>query len=264
MRYFVLPADDPDPKCPLAVVRVEGGSEQAFTRELRWEPSTRLRRGAFKVDSEWAEGFMIDMIVQMRRIRYGGDDPSVRADSEGVWGLRRTRPRIELGDGEAVLVDHGPPSRWFRSEDGVLKVGEDGTGQRFTADLRWEPSEVPASAEEVPEHAAMWTIADLVESTRERWRRHWPGPSYFAIFWHARHVLDLSAALAVVRPIHGHDDGVAESFSLGSDWGRSDTLRDFAMGNHHGVKIPIAESEAEHLVDVIRERREMRRRAYGN
>ncbi|HEX8864362.1 MAG TPA: hypothetical protein VF821_01780, partial [Lentzea sp.] len=190
MRYFVFPAEAPEPRCPVAVVRVaEDGTEEAFTRELRWEPSsTRLRRmfrrASWEVDADWAEVFMIDMIEQVRRIRYGDPDWRFTWSTRGVWGARRSLPDIDLGDGEAVLVPRAPePFRWFVPDDGtVLRVAEDGTAHRFTPALRWEPSDVPGSGvEEAQEDTAMVRIAGVVERVREEWQRHrWPGRSYFA------------------------------------------------------------------------------------
>ncbi|MEV6237316.1 hypothetical protein [Lentzea sp. NPDC051838] len=274
MRYFVFPAEEPEPRCPLAVVRVgDDGTEEAFTRDLRWEPSsTRLRqtfrRDSFEVDADWADVFMIDIIEQMRRIRYGDPDWHFSWGTRGVWGARQSLPDIDLGDGEAQLARRAPePFRWFVPDNGiVLRVAEDGTAHRFTLELRWEPSDVPGSGlEEVDEDTAMVRVAEVVERIRESWQRHWPGRAYFAIFKQHRHVTDLANAQYVVRADGGADSQLGESFSLLSDWRPTQTLREFAVGSDFGeVKIPIAEPEAEHLVEVIRGRRAQWKRAYGN
>ena len=106
-----------------------------------------------------------------------------------MWGQRRTQPDIDLGDGEAVLVERAP------------------------APFRW-----------------------LVSKQR--------------------------TALHVVRGKGGHDSYLCDSFGIGRDWHPATTLREFAMAGRRGVKIPIAESEADHLVEVILRRREQWSRAY--
>ena len=278
MRYFVFPAGEREPRCPIAVVRAgDDGTEQAFTRALRWEPlSARLEeppgRDSWEVDPSWAEMFMIDMIVAMRRVRYGESDPSVRVyyDYDGVWGQRRTQPEIDLGDGEAVLVERAPaPFRWHVSKWGareqiVLRVAPDGTGQQFTDDLHWNPSDrLPArDLEEVDERTALWRVAGVIERVRGAWSHNWAGPYYFAVFNQGRQALHLDDALHVVRPKGGHDSHLCDSFAIGRDWCPATTLREFAMADHRGVKIPIAASEADHLVEVILRRREQWGRAY--
>lgn len=274
----MFPAEEPEPGCPLAVVRVDDdGTEQAFTRELRWEPSsTRLkrlfRRDSWEVDADWAHVFMVDIVEQIRRIRYGEPDRHFEWDTRGVWGARDTLPDIGFAAGEAVLVRRAPaPFRWFVPEPGrgggvLLRVAEDGTAHRFTLDLRWEPSNGPdPGLPELEEGTAMVRIADVVERVRESWQRDgWPGRAYFAIFKQDRHVTDLANALHVVRSDGGPDSHFGDSFSIGSDWSPTRTLREFAMGSDFGViKIPIAEPEAEHLVEVIRKRRAQWQRAYG-
>ncbi|HEX8871061.1 MAG TPA: hypothetical protein VF821_35695, partial [Lentzea sp.] len=78
-------------------------------------------------------------------------------------------------------------------------------------------------------------------------------------------VTDLANALYVVRANGGHDSQLGESFTIVRDWDTTTTLREFAVGSDFGeVKIPIAESEAEYLMELIRERREQWQRAYGN
>lgn len=187
-----------------------------------------------------------------------------------MWGARGTLPDIDLDNGEAVLVRRAAPFRWFVPEPGehneiVLRVAEDGTGHRYTLDLRWEPYDVLGSdLQEVPEGTAMHRIADVVERMRESWRDHWPGRHYFAIFARARHVVDLANAQYLVRPTNGHDSDLGESFTIFHDWQPCSTLRDFAMGKEFlEVKIPIAEPEAEYLVEVLRKRTKQWQRAYG-
>lgn len=277
----MFPAGEPEPRCPVAVVRVDDdGTEQAFTRELRWEPlSAQLKttswRDAWEVGQDWAEVFMIDMIVAMRRVRYGDSDPSVRVyydDYHGVWGQRRTEPDIDLADGEAVLVKRTPSLfRWYVSDEGkrreIVRVAHDGTEHRFTDELSWQRSGLLGSArglEEVPEGTAMWRVAGVVERVREAWSHRWPGPYHFAIFNEGRHVFDLASALHVVRAKGGHDAHLGDSFGILSDWLPTTTLRSFAMADHRGVKISIAPSEVQYLVEVIRGRREQWLRAYGN
>lgn len=105
-------AEEPQPRCPLAVVRLDDdGTEQAFTRALRWVPSDdglacvcgELPPNVWQVDEEWAEVYMIDMVREIRRRRYGECDASVRLDP-GEWGRPCSGPCIDLSDGEARLV----------------------------------------------------------------------------------------------------------------------------------------------------------------
>jgi hypothetical protein len=279
LRCFVFPAEEPEPRCPIAVLRVgDDGTEQVFTRELRWEPSSgRLEetpgRDPWEVDQDWAEMFVIDMIVAMRRVRYGDSDPSIREyyNADGVWGQRRTQPDIDLGHGEAVLVERAPaPFRWLVSKWGaprqiVLRIADDGTVEQYTDDLRWKSSKRPGAAqdlEEVDERTALWRVAGVIERVRGEWSHRWPGAYHFAIFNQGRQALDLDNALHVVRAKGGHDSYLGDSFAIGRDWHPATTLRDFSMGNERGVKIPIAKSEADHLVEVILRRREQWSRAY--
>lgn len=77
VRHFVFRPVEIN-QCPVAVVRLfPDGTEEAFTRDLRWQPSDRLARlggelppTVFEVAPGHAEQMVVDLIVRTREDRY--------------------------------------------------------------------------------------------------------------------------------------------------------------------------------------------------
>ncbi|GHH28885.1 hypothetical protein [Lentzea cavernae] len=148
---------------PLAVVRVTGAVEEAFTHDLRWEPSALLSRvptepawTARDVDADQAAGFLVEMVREVRARSH----ESELADHKYYASFRQAADVLDLARADRLL----------RRPDGAVE-------EEYAGHETWEPSTKLSRVDSGKDPDETYIALSLVEAAQvkklvdEQWDR---------------------------------------------------------------------------------------------
>lgn len=234
-RYVVVLVEGE--RLPLAVVRVAGENEEAFTRDLVWEPSDLLSRGpgeetwqAREAEVGYANGFMVQMVREVRAAEHTSETAEY-----GYFAIfNETVDVLDLDN--AYLVVRSSP----------------GTGEEaFTGNLLWERTDklhrLRCGRDWTEEYVAISPAEaeHLKRKTTERWHA-----------FRRYHLITADGApLALARITRATE----HAFTGGPGWMLSDLL----SRAPHEPTWTVEQVDPEHVTELIaglvRQRRNLKR-----